>query len=282
MVQLSGSSPRCELIMKIVKVADDVRIGVFELALVICLLQPFGAHAAIEQTFDMLQIGTTTYRNVTVTTKSKNYIFILHSKGMTNIKVAELPQDLRTKLGYDVPPSHETKTNTPALWARQTLTKLEAPQVKQLETRLLSWYQRSPGARLKLPPLSRNVGLLICAGLLALYLFHSYCCMLICRKAGSEPGPLVWLPLLQLLPLLKAASMSPLWFLAFLVPGLNLAAQVFWCINITQARRKTLFVALLLIFPLSSPFAALYLAFSGGARVKRDDRRVEIMTLETA
>jgi hypothetical protein len=70
--------------------------------------------------------------------------------------------------------------------------------------------------------------------------------------------------------------------LGFLVPGLNLVAQVLWCVKITQARGKTWLVALLLIVPLSSPFAALYLAFSGGRHARKDDRRVEIMTLEAA
>jgi len=46
------------------------------------------------------KLGHHTYRNVTVTTKSKNYIFIMHSTGMENIKLAEVPPDIRTKLGY--------------------------------------------------------------------------------------------------------------------------------------------------------------------------------------
>jgi hypothetical protein len=41
-------------------------------------------------------------------------------------------------------------------------------------------------------------------------------------------------------------------------------------------------VAFFLIFPLSSPLAAAYLAFSGGKKRKNDDRRIEIMTLEAA
>ena len=58
--------------------------------------------------------------------------------------------------------------------------------------------------------------------LLLLYLFHCYCCMLICRKTGKPPGVLVWLPVLQLFPLLRAAGMSAWWFLACFVPVLNL------------------------------------------------------------
>jgi hypothetical protein len=76
--------------------------------------------------------------------------------------------------------------------------------------------------------------------------------------------------------------MSAWWFLGFLVPGVNLVAQVFWCLKITHARGKGFGVALLLILPISSPFAALYLAFSGADAPKKAERRVEIMTLEAA
>jgi hypothetical protein len=240
------------------------------------------AHAAIEQTFDVLQIGSTTYRNVTVTTKSREYIFILHSRGMTNLKVGDLPSDLRAKLGY-ADPAAQPKANPTSAWARQTISKIEAPQVKQIEQSLLEW-SRSGAARvgLNVPSLDQKDLLLMFAGFLALYLFHCYLCLQICVKSGSKPGVLVWLPFLQLIPLLKAASMPRGWILVFLVPGLNLVAQVLLCIKLTQARGKGLGVALLLIFPLSSPFAAVYLAFSGGQPASRDDRRIEIMTLETA
>jgi len=50
-----------------------------------------------------------------VTTKAKNYIFIMHSDGMTNFKITELPPELRSKLGYsDVP---KEKTGSAALSA---------------------------------------------------------------------------------------------------------------------------------------------------------------------
>jgi len=45
------------------------------------------------------KLGQHTYRNVTVTTKSKNYIFIMHSTGMENIKLAEVPPDIRNETG---------------------------------------------------------------------------------------------------------------------------------------------------------------------------------------
>jgi hypothetical protein len=258
--------------------------GLIRASLMALLCAPIGASAALEQTFDVLQIGTTTYRNVTVTTKSKNYIFILHSNGMTNIKVADLPADLRTSLGYEDPAAAaKTKSNPPAAWAKQTLSKIELPQMKAVQEQLAGLLHLGPkGMPFRLEGLSQNVLIIAASALLALFLLHSYCCMLICNKVGIKPGVLVWLPLLQLFPLLRAASMSPWWFAGFLIPGFNLIAQVLWFIKIAQARGKSFLVALLLIFPLSSPFAVLYLAFSGGGTRKKETRRVEIMTLETA
>jgi hypothetical protein len=253
------------------------------LALVAFLFCPQDSKAGVEQTFDLLKIGATTYRNVTVTTKSKDYIFILHSTGMTNLKVGDLPSDIRMRLGYADPAAALVKTNAPAVWAQQTLSKIGLPQAKELEQQLMGWSPGGPaGIGRDIQELDPKVLLLAVAMLLALYLFHSYCCLLICAKAGSPPGALVWVPLLQLFPLLKAAAMPLWWFLVFLIPGLNVIAQIVLCIKLTQARRKTFLVALLLIFPLSSPFAAAYLAFSGGRSRKREDRRIEIMTLETA
>jgi hypothetical protein len=269
--------------MKTAKLLDRTLSGLFRLALVILLFRPCGANATIEQTFEALQIGATTYRNVTVTTRSKDYIFILHSRGMTNVKVGDLPGDVRARLGYADPAAAQVKTNAPAVWARQTLSKIESPEVKQLEEHLMDWARGAAGmTRLSFPALSQKVILIASVAFLALYLFHSYCCLLICAKTGSKPGALVWLPLLQLFPLLRAAAMPRWWFLGFLVPGLNVVAQVVLCIKLAQARRKTFWVALFLIFPLTSPFAAIYLAFSGGRPRKRDDRRIEIMTLEAA
>jgi hypothetical protein len=250
--------------------------------MVAVLLHTSGAHAALEDKFDVLQIGATTYQNVTVTTKNKSYVFLLHSKGMTNIKVADLPSEVRLKLGYEDPATH-VKTNTPAVWAKNTLAKVETPEIKKLETQVSSFWRGAPAlSGVNLPPINRNTLLIAGLSFLALYLFHCYCCSLICKKSGSEPGPLVWVPVFQLFPLLKAATMSPWWFLGFLVPGLNLIAQILWCVKITQARGKAFIVALLLMFPLSSPFAALFLAFSGGKHERKAPRRVAIMTLETA
>lgn len=268
--------------MKAVKMFDKTLVRFAGLVLGITLLVPTLVHAALEQSFEVLQVGTSTYHNVTVTTKNKNYVFLIHSNGMASVKVTDLSPELRVQLGYGNTEGSQGKKTT-AVWAKQTLSKLDAPQVQQVRAQLAGLFAPGqPISRLNAIPITRNVLLLGGAILAALYLFHCYCCLLICRKSGVEPGPLIWLPLLQIFPLLKAARMSPWWFLGLLVPVLNLIGQILWCIKIADARGKALIVGLLLIFPLTSPFAVLYLAFSAGPSPRKENRRVGVMTLEAA
>jgi hypothetical protein len=77
--------------------------------------------------------------------------------------------------------------------------------------------------------------------------------------------------------------MSGWWFLALLVPLLNLVASVLWCFNIVKARGKSIWVGVLLLLPVTSPFAFLYLAFSNGAPPDEDEEpEPKIMTLQAA
>ncbi len=241
----------------------------------------------VEQTFDVLQVGTRTYRNVTVTTKAKDYVFILHSKGMTNLKVQELPVEIREQLGY-VDPQAKPRTNNAAAWAKQAVAQLETPQVKNVEQEFSKRLQGELADRhLQLPKIDRTFVLGVLGGLLVCHLFFSYCCMLICQKTGQQPGILVWLPILQLFPLLRAAGMSRWWFLACLVPVLNVLPSIIWVVKIVQARGKNGLLVLFLLLPMTNILAFLYLAFSDSApppekSQKKSEKRVEIMTLETA
>src|SRR6266404_5763986 len=127
--------------MKMSRIGDHVAwLGLF-LMLATLLALPRTSSAATEDRFNVLQIGTHTYQNVTVTTKAKNYIFILHSAGMTNLKVAELPDELLEKLGYAAASAPKVQTNAAAVWARQAVAKIETPQVKQMQTQVLQAWQ---------------------------------------------------------------------------------------------------------------------------------------------
>lgn len=222
-----------------------------------------------EDFFEVLQIGTVSFTNATVTTKARDYIFLLHAGGMANVKVSELSPELKATLGYAV--AVEPKPNAAAekakTLAKETLQKIETPQVRELERQIRSAFGPETPAAMNLSFLAARLGpaiLWAIAGIMVvLHLFFSYCSFLICRKCGSEASILVWLPVLQIFPLLKAARMSSWWFLACIVPLVNVIAQIVWCVKITEARGKNILVAIGLMLPITNVFAFLYLAFSG-------------------
>src|ERR1017187_215295 len=256
------------------------------LALAALLMQPPSGLGATEDTFGVLKIGSRTYTNVTVTTKAKNYIFILHAGGMASIKVAELPPDLQQQLGYGDALAPKVVTNIAAVWVKKEIAKLDVPQVKGLRKQLQQWRAHPPARLAALPwigsePNYTLLGIVVLVYLL-LYLFYSYCCMLICRKAGHPPGILVWLPFLKLFPMLRAAGMSCWWALAFLVPVVNLVPLILWPLKIAKARGSSAWLGVLLFLPIINLFAFLYLAFSDGAAGTADDEpEPKVMSLQT-
>jgi hypothetical protein len=73
------------------------------------------------------------------------------------------------------------------------------------------------------------------------------------------------------------------WVVAFIIPVLNLVAQVVWSFKIVKARGKGAVVAILLVLPLTNLLAFMYLAFSEDSRPSRIEKaESRIMTLETA
>lgn len=215
---------------------------------------------AVDQTFELIQTETAVYSNVTVTTKSKEYIVIQHASGLTSLKVAELPPDLHEALGYG--PSKSTKKNGLTLTAKAKAMagNISTEQIKQ------TWSKHSQGGS---PAeiwkrIDKKI-LFVALGVFAVvYLFFCFCASLICKKAGRPGGLLVWLPVLQYIPLLRAARMSPLWLLAMFVPLLNIVAHIMWSFKIAGVRGQGVFTAIFLILP-TYPLAFMYLAFAGGA-----------------
>jgi hypothetical protein len=237
--------------------------------------------ANAEQEFDTLAIGTQTYSNVTVTTKNKNYVFLLHSTGMVNVKVTDLSEEEKALLGY--PSKLKPATNAAVAWAKDTLKKMDTPKAKALEKLPVhpQDFSKLMDPRSSLPALGVPIIAGIIAFLFIFYFFMCYCAMLICKKAGSEPGALIWIPILQMVPMFRAAGMSPVWFIASLLPILNVIAHIVWSVRIAKARGKTVLTAICLILPITNFFAFLYLAFSNGEEQDKDERS-EVMTLGAA
>ena len=184
-----------------------------------------------------------------------------------------------------MPARQSRATNTAAAWAKKEIAKINVPQVKELGKQVeQTWRGKTPAGLPAMGLVGPTLILAVLGIALLIYLFHCYCCMLICRKTGNPPGILVWLPVLQLFPLLRAAGMSGWWFLAYFVPVLNIVAQILWCFNIAKARGKSAWVGRSCCScPITNLFAFLYLAFSNGASEEEDEEsETRIMTLETA
>jgi len=202
-----------------------------------------------------------TSKNVTLISRTKTHVFVEHSRGTATLKIEGLDHDVLVGLGL-VEPDVVAETPT-TIGESSNLAQSLAPISEFASTLPASLHGKSV-RDFKLPPEALKVLLVGLGIFILLHLFFSYCSMLICKKAGSEPGILVWLPVFQMIPLIRAAGMSGWWFLACFVPVLNIVAQVLWSINISKARGKGTFTAVMLILPGANLLAFLYLAFSGG------------------
>jgi len=250
------------------------------------VLLSLNALAANEESFARLKVGEQTYQNVKVTTKGKNFIIISHSTGIASIKISDLPIDVLQKLGYAPPPKPKKHIKEAAMWASVAVPKADAVLIKPIRTKLsVAWDRTSQawnktGLASKIQHLKHDRRAIIpgAAILLTGFLSFSYCGMLICQKTGYNPGLWVFVPGLQAFPLLRAASMSPWWFIVLLIPGINLLVYGFWCVKIVAARQKTLPLAILLIFPLTSWFALLFLALSESSHPEEELLTMDIMT----
>ncbi len=144
------------------------------------------------------------------------------------------------------------------------LTDIKLPEMEQLGQ---SW--REGGATAVMKAFGNPIAVWVALSIVGLsYLFFCYCNKMICCRAHTAPGFLVWVPVLQIIPLLRAARMPRIWFIAFLVPVVNLLAQLVWYVKIVRARGKSPLLVLWLVLPFTSPFAFLYLAFSQPAPIK--------------
>ncbi|MGC3959625.1 MAG: DUF5684 domain-containing protein [Verrucomicrobiota bacterium] len=212
--------------------------------------------AAADETFALVETKTGVYSNVTVTTKSKDYIVIQHAAGLTSLKVAELPAAVQEKLGFVAPkPKMELGTLAVTAKARALVDAIPATKIEE------AWSKYTPAGT---PPLELNAKIIgVALGVVAAgYFCFCFCGAMICQKVGRPAGILMWIPVVQLVPLLRAANMSPWWVLGMMVPPLNIWGHIKWSFRIAGARGKGFGTALLLILP-TAPLAFIYLAFAG-------------------
>jgi hypothetical protein len=211
-----------------------------------------------EDTFPVFNAGSQIYSNVTVTSKTSRYVVISHARGMTSLKLKDLPIDTLKQLGYEVEEPKPQKSLAERMALDPRITDMQQQVTEQIQERI---QQMDP-----------QMVRIVLGSLVFLYLFFCYCCMLICHKVGQSPGIWVWIPVLQLFPLLRAAGMSAWWFLLGIL--VSPVVGIVWCVRICRARGKSLWLALCLLLPITDLFAFLYLAFADEAANRRNSNRI--------
>jgi hypothetical protein len=236
------------------------------------------AHS-VSTTFETLTIGGQTLRRATVFERTADMVYVKHDGGLLGVRVGELDRETRQLLGYEVVAEAEDRSN------RKGRGDLGA-QAGELAATMSDW----PGLRSELEgSWGAGLGMMILgiAGLIGLlaHLLISYLLRMICQKAGSTPGPMIWMPFLQVFPLLKAAGMSRRWpfaivilsILGTLLAGfsielalllslgsslLGLGLWIAWSIRICLARGKHPVWAVMLLLPGFNLVGLVYLAAS--------------------
>lgn len=100
----------------------------------------------------------------------------------------------------------------------------------------------------------------------ALYFFFCYCAKSICENAGIEPGFMIWIPLVQLIPLVHAAGLDPWFTLAYLVPIVNVIFLFYHWARICIALDKSPWLVVMMIVPIVNLAFIPYLAFTSSPR----------------
>lgn len=102
-------------------------------------------------------------------------------------------------------------------------------------------------------------GFLIAVGL---FVFMSYCLKLICEKAKVEPGVLIWIPFVQMIPTATVAGINPLLLLLYFVPFVNLVFMLYHWSKVCSAIGKSPWMVVLMLIPLVNIAFLPLLAFT--------------------
>ncbi|MBI3853845.1 MAG: hypothetical protein HY298_26770 [Verrucomicrobia bacterium] len=216
-----------------------------------------GNSLGADETFEILKIGSQTYSNVTILNKTRTAVFISHAGGLSSFKLKDLnPEELK-KLGYA--PAEPDKPSPLASQLESLTAKIRQTKATEFLRSTSSSYED------KLKASGVNLGtllLVVLAVWLVLHLFYSFCMRRICLKVKTEPGPLIWLPFLQLIPLHRAAGISPWLFLLYLFVLPGVFVFIYLCAKLCEALGKSAWLVLLVFLPVLNLVFFPYLAFS--------------------
>ncbi len=209
-----------------------------------------------------LKSGTDVFTNVTVYGQTQTDLFIKHARGFGNVKISSLdnPTLRLLKLGGETP--EEKAAGTVSGKAAATVATLKAKLESSSPVKIPS--EADVLGLISQVQLSRNLLAGFFAAVVFVHLIGCFGIKLICQNAGIKGGWMIWFPVLQMFPLLRAANMSAWWFVAFLIPFVGIVAYIVWCVKIAKACGKGSLMALLLILPGVNLLGFLYLALSKG------------------
>jgi hypothetical protein len=97
---------------------------------------------------------------------------------------------------------------------------------------------------------------------ISLYLFFSFCLVTIAKKLGDTRPWWGWIPIVQVFMMLRLAGLRYWWFLALIVPLVNIGVAIWVWYRIAQRRGKPGWIGALMIIPGVDLFVLGYLAFS--------------------
>lgn len=227
----------------------------------------------------VLRSGTDVFTNVVIYGQTQTDLFIKHARGFGNVKISSLDEATLRELNLGGTTSEKEGSRAVSEKATAAVATLKA-KLEEASPWKVPSEEEMMGVISQFHP-SRNLiaGILAAVGII--YLLWCACLKLICVNAGSKAGFLIWIPVLQMFPLLRAAQMSAWWFVAFLIPFVGVVAHIVWCVKISRACGKGTLVALLLILPVTNLLAFLYLAVSRGKSDTQSAERAEPMQRHT-
>ena len=108
----------------------------------------------------------------------------------------------------------------------------------------------------------QGVGFLSLLVSVGVWLFFSYCLKVICDKAKVDPGVLIWIPFIQLIPMATVAGINPLLLLLYFVPLVNIVFVFYHWAKVCTAIGKSPWLVVMIIIPLVNLAFLPLLAFS--------------------
>ena len=194
------------------------------------------------RSFETLSLHDETYTNAVVEGVSTNIVFIRHTRGIAMVKIKDLTFEEAKTLGV------EAMLPASAIPKPDSSKRLNEEWQKVME--LMTGF------------VGAGLGLAVLIAMPVFWILWCYCLKRMCRKAGTESGVLIWLPVLQLFPLHQAAHISGFLVLLYFVPLIGGIVFIYWALKMCEAVGKTKWLALPLLLPGFNVLTVAYLAFS--------------------